>query len=105
MRELAQQSVANDSFAGVPVVIILDDQHSTITAFERRVGDAELTFRLEAGRLVDEQTASIWSPVTGQAIEGTYAGRQLKPVAGIISHLRAWRQLHPDSEIRSTHHG
>ncbi len=105
LRELAQQAVANDSFAGIPVVIIFDGQHSTITAFDRRVGDADLTFRLEASRLIDEQTSSIWSPVTGQAIEGKFAGRQLKPVAGIISHLRAWRQLHPDSEVRATHPG
>jgi hypothetical protein len=103
LRELARQPVVNDSFAGLPLVIVFESRSATITAFERRVGDTELTFRLEADGLIDDQTSSVWDVVSGRAIRGSLAGRRLTPVAGIVSHLRAWRLLHPETEVRTAH--
>jgi hypothetical protein len=103
LRELAHHPAVNDSFAGLPLVIVFESRSATITAFERRVGGTELTFRWEADGLIDDQTCSVWDPVIGRAIRGTLAGRRLTPVAGIVSHLRAWRTLHPDSEVRTAH--
>lgn len=103
LKELARHPAVNDSFAGLPLVIVFDRPTATISAFVRRVGDTEATFRLEADGLVDNQTSSVWDPVTGKAIRGTLAGRRLTPVAGIVSHLRAWRTLHPDSEVHTAH--
>ena len=105
LKEFAQQPVINDTFAGLPLVIIFESESATITAFERRVGDTELTFRLEEGGLIDGQTSSVWDPVTGRAIRGKFAGRRLTPVTGIVSHLRAWRTLHPETEIHTAHPG
>jgi len=105
LRELARLPVVNDTFAGLPLVIVFERRSATITAFERRVGDTELTFRLEADGLIDDQTSSVWKLVSGRAIRGPLAGRRLTPVAGIVSHLRAWRTLHPETEIRTTHAG
>ena len=103
LRELARVPVVNDTFAGLPLVIVFDSQRATITAFERRLGDIELTFRLKEGGLIDDQTSSVWDPVSGRAIRGTLAGRRLIPVAGIVWHLRAWRTLHPETEIHTAH--
>ena len=101
LKELARHPVVNDSFAGLPLVIVFDSDTATIAAFERRVNDAELTFRWKADALVDDQTSSVWDPVSGRAIRGTFAGRRLKPVAGIVSHQRAWRTLHAETEVRN----
>ena len=103
LREFAQQKVVNDSFAGLSLVVVFESDSATITAFERRVGDTELTFRPETDGLIDDQTSSIWDAVTGLAIRGKLAGRRLTPVAGIVSHLRAWQTLHPNTEIHTTH--
>ncbi len=105
LRELARQSAVNDTFAGQPLVIVFESRSATITAFDRRVGDAELTFRMEVDGLIDDQTSSVWDPISGRAIRGKLAGRRLAPVAGIVSHLRAWRSLHPESQFRMAHPG
>jgi len=103
LKELARDPVVNDSFAGLPLVIVFESRSATISAFERRVGDIEPTFRLEADGLVDDQTRSVWDPVTGRAIRGKLAGHRLTLVAGTVSGQRAWRTFHPDSEIRTAH--
>ncbi len=99
--ELARLGAVNDSFSGLPLVIVYESRSATIAAFDRRVDGAELTFRLEAEGLIDDQTSSVWDPVSGQAIRGPRAGQRLAPVAGVVSHNRAWRELHPESEIRT----
>jgi Protein of unknown function (DUF3179) len=101
LKELARHPVVNDSFAGLLFVIVFESRSATISAFERRVGATEPTFRLEADRLIDDQTRSVWDPVTGRAIGGKLAGRRLTPVAGIVSLQKAWRTFHPESEVRT----
>jgi hypothetical protein len=102
VRELAKRSVVNDSFAGLPFVVIFDRTTVTIAAFDRRIGETELTFqRGTDGLPVDDQTATVWDPVSGRGLRGKWALRRLKPVAGVISHLRAWRTSHPETLVRT----
>ncbi len=103
LRELARAPVVNDTFAGLPLVIVFEHRSATIAAYERQVGDTELTFRPGADGLIDDQTSSVWDLVSGRAIRGPLTGRRLTPVAGIVSHPRAWRTLHPESETRPAH--
>jgi hypothetical protein len=103
LKELFRQPVVNDSLAGLPLLIFFDAESATLTAFERRVGDDTLTFRKVPDGLADDRTGSVWDPVTGRAIRGAFAGRRLTPVPGVISHLRAWRTFHPESESRTAH--
>jgi hypothetical protein len=100
LKELARHRAFNDSLAGLPLVVVFDSRSATVSAFERLVGNAELTFRLDREGLVDAQTSSVWDPVTGRSIRGKLAGQRLKPLAGVISHERAWRTLHPDTTVR-----
>ena len=73
-------------------------------AFDRRVdSDTTLTFEKSArdGRFTDLESGSEWS-ATGEALDGTYAGRQL--VA--IPHYNkifwyVWADYFDDSEIYS----
>jgi uncharacterized protein DUF3179 len=103
LKDLALDSVVNDSFEGLPIVIVFESRTATISAFERRVDDTEPTFRLETDGIIDDQTRTVWDIVSGRAIRGNLAGRRLTPVPGIVSHVRAWRTLHPDSEVRKAH--
>ena len=100
LEEVARRGVVNDSLAGLPLVVVFERKSATISAFERRVGDIELTFHADAHGLVDDQTGSQWDRVTGRAVQGALAGRRLIPVAGMISHHRAWRTLFPATAVR-----
>ena len=101
MKEFVHDHLINDSFSGLPLVIVLESKSATITAFERLISDTTLTFRWEEDGMIDDQTSSVWDPVSGRAIQGKLAGHRLTPVSGTISHLRAWRTLHPQSEPHS----
>jgi hypothetical protein len=98
---LDRQPVVNDVFAGQPLLLVFDRKTSTVNAYDRRTGDAELTFRWQANQLSDDQTGSIWDPVTGVALTGPLKGYRLTPVAGTISLRSAWQKFHPDGNTWS----
>ncbi len=96
---LARRPVVNDSFAGLPLLIVFDPESFNPTGFDRRLGERELTFRRRGTELIDETTGSVWDPVTGEALRGALAGRRLSPVAGTIATASTWRAFHPDTEV------
>ncbi len=98
---LARQRVVNDSFAGTPLLLMFDPESLSPTAFDRRLGGRELTFRLRGDELIDETTGSVWDPVTGQALRGSLEGQRLSPVSGTIATVRIWLVFHPDGEVWS----
>ncbi len=100
-RELTRQSVVNDSFLGLSLVIAFDASTSTVTAFERNLDGTALEFRQGADGLTDVSTGSLWDPLTGQAIRGKLVGRRLKAVQGSVSTMNAWRRFHPECETRT----
>jgi Protein of unknown function (DUF3179) len=100
LNELSSSKVVNDTFEGLPLVVMFESPSATISAFDRRVGDTVLTFGVDGDGLIVDQTSTVWNLVTGRAIRGKLAGHCLKPIAGIVSHVRAWQTLHPESEIR-----
>jgi hypothetical protein len=99
--ELARERVVNDALAGQALVIVFDSWSSTATAFDRRLGDRVLTFHWATDGLRDDATGSQWNSITGRATQGALLGRRLTPVSGVVSQIRAWRILHPESHVRS----
>jgi hypothetical protein len=98
---LARRRVVNDSFAGTPLLLMFDPERLSPTAFDRRQGGRELTFRLRGTELIDETTGSVWDPVTGQALHGPLEGQRLSPVSGTIATAPTWLVFHPDGEVWS----
>ncbi len=80
--DLATVRAVNDTVAGFPVLIAFDPHSENGAGFERRLNDQTLTFQVfeDDERLIlqDNQTASRWNGLTGQAIEGTLQGQQLR---------------------------
>ena len=97
--QLIKQPVVNDRFIKEPVAIFFDQESSTALAFQRTLGDQELTFQQKDGLLIDEQTGSIWDRTSGEAVSGPMKGKHLQPVVGIISYRRSWRDFHPETEL------
>ena len=61
----------------------------------------DLTFRVEAGQITDEQTGSVWS-VGGRARSGSLEGQELTPLQHLDTFWFAWSSHKPDTRILGT---
>ncbi len=66
--------------------------------FIPKVGKRSLTFAVDRSDIVDEQTGSVWS-LSGRAVSGPLAGRELKPVTHLDTFWFAWSSHNPDTAI------
>jgi hypothetical protein len=70
-------------------------------AYDRRVDDAALDFRLVDGVVRDRQTGTHWNTL-GHGVAGPLAGRRLMPLEGGVHFAFAWLVFRPNSEIYNT---
>ncbi|MBN1249467.1 MAG: DUF3179 domain-containing protein, partial [Anaerolineae bacterium] len=70
----------------------------TVVAFSRELDGEILTFRTEDGRIVDEDSGSVWD-VFGTAIEGPRAGQHLGPIVGINHFWFSWAAFRPETRV------
>jgi len=73
--------------------------------YARTVNGRDLTFGV-SGKLVrnslimyDRETHSLWSHLTGGAIQGSLSGTQLQVVTATQTAWAAWRKAHPDTRV------
>lgn len=66
--------------------------------FLARADERPLTFSVERGRIVDQQTGSTWS-VAGRAVDGPLRGQRLEPIAHLDSFWFAWQAYRPDTLV------
>jgi len=57
-----------------------------------------LTFRVEAGSFVDNETGTTWS-VIGDAVEGPLAGSVLEPITFVRTFWFSWAAFRPDTAL------
>ncbi len=94
-RDASAAVVINDWIGDVPIVLWAADNN--FHAYIRKVGDQILTFRIENGRFVDQESGTIWDITLGLALEGTFVGEALLPVPGSSSYDWAWRDFYPQA--------
>ncbi|MDX1436978.1 MAG: DUF3179 domain-containing (seleno)protein [Anaerolineales bacterium] len=70
----------------------------TANSFSRELDGQVLTFSLQDGRIVDDQTGTVWD-VLGQGREGELAGSQLEPVVGVNHFWFSWAAFKPETRI------
>ncbi len=97
LANLAKKPVLNDQLGNRPLLVAFDNKSLTARLFDPRVNNRILTFVLHKGRLVDQQTGSIWDPVSGKAIAGKLQGEFLTALPGILSFRSVWKRFHPQS--------
>jgi hypothetical protein len=99
---LAKQSPIIDEVGGVPLFIVLGDDHKSVRAFERTLDDRKLEFFVKHDgsplRLVDAETGSEWD-FTGKAVAGSLTGKQLKRIPVLDDYWFDWKTYHPDTMI------
>jgi hypothetical protein len=73
--------------------------------YARTLGRETYTFQV-SGRLwrnslimVDRETGTYWSQVTGRAIDGAHRGAQLEKIEAVQTTWKQWRSAHPDSRV------
>jgi hypothetical protein len=73
--------------------------------YARTLGHTTYTFQV-SGRLwrnslimVDRETGTFWSQVTGRAIEGPHRGAQLQKLEAVQATWEQWRSAHPDTRV------
>ncbi len=99
-RALAQQRLLHEVFEGAPILVYLSEDLSTARILLRNVGDNQLSFVLADGdKLRDEQTGSIWDPVSGIAVEGPMRSERLQPLISTYSLWFAWEKYRPDTVV------
>jgi Protein of unknown function (DUF3179) len=96
---LWRAGVVNDVFAGTPILAVYDAASVTVDLFSRRVGDRVLRFRRAGKLLVDDETGSRWSPLTGRAVAGPLRGLALARLPAVTSYWFAWRDFYPRTAV------
>ena len=109
-RALNETPVVNDTFQDVPVAVVLDADSGAGVVFRRTVDGRTLTFdpapRMSLGEdvdgplfLVDRETESRWTALTGMAVEGPLEGAALEPFPSLLSYWFAWKDYYPHTQV------
>ncbi|GMR13124.1 MAG: DUF3179 domain-containing protein [Gemmatimonadota bacterium] len=99
--QLGELGVVNAEVDGEPFLVVWDRVAESAFTFSRISdrpapgSDAPLTFRVEDGKILDNETGSEWAR-TGQAVAGELAGAVLPGHPGsMIAFWFAWSAFHP----------
>ena len=102
-RYLSETPVVNDSVGGLSIVVAFDATIATGKIYERTVDGRTLTFDTapatggDAAAIVDRETGTRWSRLTGEALGGPLAGTRLVEVPALPAFWFAWSDFHPQS--------
>jgi len=95
-RELVKHRVINDTLAGTPVVVALDNDSASFHVWRRDTLQF-IPAAPEAGALLsDTQTGSAWSSA-GDCIDGPLKGNRLTLLQAYQEFWHSWRTFHPNS--------
>ena len=101
IRVLAAHQVVNDTIGGRPVVVTWCPLCFTSIVYARLAKGREHTFgvsgKLARNALVvyDHQTQSLWSQLSGEAVEGPLEGARLDPVPCDQLNWATWKRRYP----------
>ncbi len=97
---IEKQAPILDNLGGTDVVILLDQDKSSVRAFERNVDGKKLEFlaKPERGEIVDAETGSTWD-FSGQAVSGELRGKQLSRIQTLKDYWFDWKTYHPQTQL------
>ncbi|MEM6610402.1 MAG: DUF3179 domain-containing protein [Pseudomonadota bacterium] len=105
LRYLTWHEIVNDDVAGIPIAVTFCPLCNSAITFDRRVGDAVLTFGV-SGRLrhsdmvmYDRETESWWQQAVGRGIVGHYMDTELSEIATWVESLEIFRDRNPDGLV------
>jgi hypothetical protein len=99
---LNQVRLLQDELAGVPLVLVAEPDALAAFAYSRRLDERVLDFDLRGRELVDRDTHSRFSVLTGRGVSGPLEGETLAPVPATTAYWFAWRRAYPTTSIGSS---
>jgi hypothetical protein len=102
---LSHQRVVNDSFQGVPLLVVFDAESTTGVIFNRNLDGKTLSFKqiqksgTKAVLLTDDATGSVWDGLTGTASQGPLKDKKLEAIPMTPSFWFGWVDHYPNSEL------
>ena len=99
MEEQGSVWVGEFQYGGEPAAVFWDQNRLAAVAVRPVAGGRNLTFRVEADAIVDNETGSQWSAV-GQALAGPLEGEQLAMIPeAYVAFWTPWAAFHPGTEL------
>ena len=104
IRMMSYHRIVNDHLGGPPILVVYDPTMATGQVWDPVVAGKGYNFDPHINShgyptIKDRETGSIWSELTGQAVDGPLKGTRLKPITSWIMTWRAWADLHGDSYV------
>ena len=105
---LSRKTVVNDTFEGVPLLVVFDEESTTGVIFQRKLEGKTLSFK-KAQRsdkkgllLIDDGSGSVWEGLTGRAIQGPLKDKKLESIPTTPSFWFGWVDHYPTTELYLT---
>ncbi len=97
--ELVKKKMIQDSIAGLPIVLALENDTASFHVYDRRVNGSVLHFQSVSNNdlLIEQNTSSTWN-MDGLCIEGTLKGERLVPVQAYNEFWHSWQTFHRNAE-------
>ena len=83
------------------MLVVADTRDRSAHLFVRQIGEMRLEFVLEIGELRNVETRSLWSPLTGLALQGEFRGEGMRQIPFSTAYDWAWEDFYP----RTTFYG
>jgi len=96
---LERRGLVEDELAGVPLLVVPHENALSGSAFSRRVRGRTLSFRRAGPDLVDLETGTRWSAVSGRAQSGPLEGAEVRRVRATPVYWFAWRRFFPGTAV------
>jgi hypothetical protein len=102
---LSRLPVINDTFQGLPLLVVFDEEGTAAVIFQRRVEGKTLTFKkaqLQGKKMpfvADAETSSVWEGLSGRAVQGRLKGKILEPLPATPSFWFGWVDHYPNTEL------
>lgn len=107
LRIIVWHEVVNDVVAGKPLAITYCPLCGTCMVFDREYDGKTLSFGVSGllyqsdVLMYDHQTESLWSQLKMESVSGELAGKTLTWLPSNETTWKAWRELHPDTQVLS----
>lgn len=102
---LSREPVVNDSFQGVPLLVVFDPESTTGAIFRRKTQGKTPAFKKAHAAdkkrffLTDDATSSLWEGLTGIALQGPLKGKKLERLPMTPSFWFGWVDHYPNTEL------
>ena len=101
-KDVREAKLVEAQVGSLPVVLTAPATNLPVVAFDRRVGERALSFRVAGNQpsvIVDRETGTSWSLAHGEALEGPLKGSKLVRAPAYPAFWFGWQGYFPATEV------